>query len=36
MEETRNVEKLERLYKEKTEKERLRAELYNRLDSMME
>ncbi|MED4654429.1 ABC transporter ATP-binding protein [Bacillus pseudomycoides] len=36
MEETSNVEKLERLYKEKTEKERLRAELYNRLDSMME
>ena len=36
MEETSDVELLERLYEEKTEKERLRAELYNRLDSMME
>ncbi|MCI0766381.1 ribosomal protection-like ABC-F family protein [Bacillus sp. TL12] len=36
MEETGEVEVLERLYKEKAEKERLRAELYNRLDSMME
>ncbi|HEK9102796.1 ABC-F type ribosomal protection protein [Bacillus pfraonensis] len=36
MEETSEVEVLEQLYKEKTEKERLRAELYNRLDSMME
>lgn len=36
MEETGEVEVLEQLYKEKTEKERLRAELYNRLDSMME
>ncbi|WJE53019.1 ABC-F type ribosomal protection protein [Bacillus cereus] len=36
MEETSDVELLERLYEEKTEKEQLRAELYNRLDSMME
>ena len=36
MEETSNIEILEQLYKGKTEKERLRAELYNRLDSMME
>ncbi|MBC6972717.1 ABC-F type ribosomal protection protein [Bacillus sp. Xin] len=36
MGETSEVEVLERLYKEKAEKERLRAELYNRLDSMME
>ena len=36
MEETSNVEILEQLYKEKKEKERLRAELYNRLDSVME
>ncbi|MEN1938339.1 ABC-F type ribosomal protection protein [Paenibacillus sp. 102] len=36
MEETSEVEELEQLYKEKTEKERLRAEFYNRLDSMME
>ncbi|WP_410985180.1 ribosomal protection-like ABC-F family protein [Bacillus cereus] len=36
MEETSDVEVLEQLYTEKTEKERLRAELYNRLDSMME
>lgn len=36
MAETSEVEVLERLYKEKAEKERLRVELYNRLDSMME
>ncbi|MDZ5606903.1 ABC-F type ribosomal protection protein [Bacillus pseudomycoides] len=36
MEDERDVEVLEQLYKEKTEKELLRVELYNRLDSMME
>ncbi|KEK22374.1 ABC transporter ATP-binding protein [Bacillus gaemokensis] len=36
MGDTIDVEKLEKLYEEKAKKELLRAELYNRLDSMME